>query len=394
MGKRTKKTKCSGLIRRLSGRSLRFLVIGAGFPYHRSPHLYQWIWVFILLPFLEEDTLNELSERHGKDLRKLHKILARHPRAFERLLRMLAMPIFFELLDEFGGLNDTARSRRRIRIIFDDTKSEKFGKQMEFIHKLFDNAKDRYTMGYNYVLMLAVSGDTVIPLAFVLWLPSEHPDHRSKNDIARDEIIRLGRECDRRGCDLGEVELVFDCAYHVQKVMNAANAAGFRTVSKADDRHKFEFEGELLTPSEIVERVRERQWQYLEKDHWYQRIAAHHHVHGEVVLVVRSRRLRNDKVICDVLICNKCFYSAPRIHKCYKGRWEIGMHFKYYKQHLSLGKSQFRKIGSIRSHLSCVALAGLIVALFRRLFPGKISFRKAVKLIRRELWDEEPYLFQ
>lgn len=241
MSKRTKKAKCSGLIRRLTGRTLRFLVIGAGFPYHNSPHLYQWIWVFILIPFLEEDTLNDLSGKYGKDLRKLYRILMRYPEAFEKLLRMMAMPLFFGFLRDFSVSDITARSRKRIRIIFDDTKAEKSGKYMEFIHKLFDNAKNRYIMGYNFVLMMAVSGDTVIPLAFVPWLPAEHPEHRSENDIVRDEIIRLKKVCDRQEYDLGEVELLFDSAYHVRKVINAANAAGLRVVSKADNRHKFEF---------------------------------------------------------------------------------------------------------------------------------------------------------
>ncbi|MCP4494737.1 MAG: hypothetical protein GY820_46655, partial [Gammaproteobacteria bacterium] len=165
-----------------------------------------------------------------------------------------------------------------------------------------------------------------VPLSFVLWLPAKHPDHRSKNDIARDEIIRLKKACDRQGYDLGEVELLFDSAYHVQKVMNAADTAGFRVVSKADNRYKFEFEGELLKPSEIIEKVAPRQWKYLEKNHYYQRVIARHHVYGEVVLVVRRRRLKNEKIVCDVLISNKLFYNAVRIHKCYKKRWKIEMH--------------------------------------------------------------------
>jgi len=387
MSVRTKKTKCSVLIRRLTGSPLRIPVIRAGFPYHKSPQQYHLIWLFILLPFSEEDTLNELCEKYGKDLRKLYKILARHPEASEKLLRMLAMPLFFDFLKDFGLSDATGQSRRRIRIIFDDTKVEKFGKHMEFIHKLFDHTKERYIMGYNHILMLAVSGSTVIPLSFVLWLPAQHPNHRSKNDIARDEIIRLKKACDRQGYDLGEVELLFDSAYHVQKVMNAAVSAGFRVVSKADNRYKFEYEGEPLKPSEIIEKVAERQWKYLEKNHYYQRVIAHHHVYGEVVLVVRRRRTNNGKTVCDVLISNKLFYNAVRIHKCYKKRWKIEMHFKYYKQYLALGKSRFRKLGAIRTHLSCVATAALIVGIFRRQSPRKISFLKAVKLIRRELYD-------
>ena len=59
--------KVSGdLFRRLMGQPLRNVLIRAGFPYHKSPHAFQWLWVFMLIPFLEEDSLNELSHTYGK----------------------------------------------------------------------------------------------------------------------------------------------------------------------------------------------------------------------------------------------------------------------------------------------------------------------------------------
>lgn len=61
------------------------------------------------------------------------------------------------------------------------------------------------------------------------------------------------------------------------------------------------------------------------------------------------------------------------------------MNFKYYKQYLMLGKSQFQKAGSAGSHMLCVAIAALFVSLFRRQFFRKISFRRAVRLITREV---------
>ena len=82
------------------------------------------------------------------------------------------------------------------------------------------------------------------------------------------------------------------------------------------------------------------------------------------MLVIRRRQLKNGKRISDVLLCNRRFYNAVRIHKSYATRWNIELHFKYSKQYLGLGQSQFGKLGSIRSQLACVALAALIVALF------------------------------
>ena len=87
--------KVSGdLFRRLTGQPLRSLLIRAGFPYHKSPQVFQWLWVFILVPFLEEDSLNDLSRTYGKQLRKLYGILLRYPHAFERLMQLLAEPLF------------------------------------------------------------------------------------------------------------------------------------------------------------------------------------------------------------------------------------------------------------------------------------------------------------
>ncbi|MCP4109483.1 MAG: hypothetical protein GY749_28830, partial [Desulfobacteraceae bacterium] len=63
-------------------------------------------------------------------------------KAFEKLLRLLALPVFFELLSEFDASDDTAKSRKRPMLIVDDTKSEKYGDCMEFIHKLFDHAEE------------------------------------------------------------------------------------------------------------------------------------------------------------------------------------------------------------------------------------------------------------
>jgi hypothetical protein len=298
---------------------------------------------------------------------------------------LFSLPLFFELLKDFHAANATSRSRRRLQLIVDDTKAEKFGKCMEFLHKLYDHTKDKYIMGYNYVLVLVVSGTVVFPLSFILWLPKESPNYRSKNDIIRDEINALHAICKNRGADLAEVEFLGDSAYCVQKVLQAAEKAGLRIITKPGNNHKFEFEGESLTPKEIIEKIKNRQWKYLEANTWYQRVSAKHHIYGDVVLVVRSRELKNEKVVNDILVCNKAFYNGVRIHKSYKRRWEIELHFKYYKQYLSLGKAQFGKLGSIRSQLACVAIAALMVALFRRQAFRKMSFRQAVKLITQEL---------
>ena len=379
------KKKVCQFINRLTGVSLRKLVISAGFPYHKDPLSYELIWIFIMLPFMEEESLADLALKHGSELKRLYIILNRHPESFEKLSHLMSIPVFVRLFREFDLSDETEKSRRRIRIIVDDTKSEKFGKHMEFIHKLFDHAKKRFITGYNYIFVIAASGDMVFPISSVLWIPGTHPDHRSRNGIAADEILRLKTACERHGCNSEEIEIIFDSAYCVQKVVTTAENAGFRVITKVGNTHKFEFEGELLTPGEIAEKIKNLQWKYLEPGQSYQRITARHHTYGTVILTVRCRELNGGKIAYDVLLCSKTFINSVRIHKSYKKRWEIEMQFKYYKQYLRLGKSQFRKSGSVRSCLSAAAIAGLIAGLFRQTFFRKMSFRSAVRLIQKEL---------
>jgi IS4 transposase len=84
------------------------------------------------------------------------------------------------------------------------------------------------------------------------------------------------------------------------------------------------------------------------------------------------------------VICTKEYYNGPRIDKAYRRRWEIEVQFKNYKnykQYINLGKSQYRKLGSIQLHLYCVAIAGLLIALYCCQHFRKLSFKKSFKHI-------------
>jgi hypothetical protein len=67
-----------------------------------------------------------LSEKHGKELRRLYQIIVKYPESFEKLVNFVAMPLFLELLEEFQNSNESKQSRNRIELIVDETKSEKY----------------------------------------------------------------------------------------------------------------------------------------------------------------------------------------------------------------------------------------------------------------------------
>ena len=169
----------------------------------------------MMLPFLPEDTLNELSDKHGKELRRLYQILIRYPHSFEKLVSLLAVPRIEELLEEFSNSNVRSLRSNRIHLIVDDTFSAKYGHCMEFIHKLFDSGKKQYIKGYNYMFVIVVSGNFIFPLFVSLWLPEPHVKHRSKNDMLIDFIKDLNSLFTASVQTLSEVEITEDSAYCV-----------------------------------------------------------------------------------------------------------------------------------------------------------------------------------
>lgn len=253
--------------------------------------------MFILLPFLPEDTLNELSEKHGKEGQSLYQILVKHPDSFEKLVNDLAAPLFFELLEEFYNGSVRSQSRNRIQLIVDDTFSPKFGHCMEFIHKLFVSSKKRYIMGYNYVFVTVVSGNFRLKLFVGLWRSSPHSKHRSKNDMLIDFIKNFHSMVIAKGYTLSEVEITFDSAYCVQKVMRVICDIDLRVITKPSQTQKFEFEGQSVTPKQLIEKVKNGHWKYLAPDRFYQRYRFNHSSYGEVVLIVSSIKLKNGKII-------------------------------------------------------------------------------------------------
>ena len=343
------------------------------------------------MPFLPEDSLNELIETYGNQLRSLYEIISRHPEAFERLVELLAHPLFFDQLDAVNNGNETDKSRQNPEIIVDDTQSEKFGEFIAFVKKLFKYGNKTYFMGHNIVLVLVTFGDFVFPLTMMLWQPKiEGKPHKSKNDLAKAYLERLKSESEKRNIPLDFVDISFDSAYHVQKVVDAARDAGLRVTTKAKAHYAYLFEGKSMQAREIIETVKDRSWSPWEPGNDYQRYVVNHSHYGDLVMVIRRRLKKNpkegeEKYIYDVLISTFLPYRAFQINRRYKKRWEIELHFKYYKQYLSLGKTSFQKEGSVKSNVYTVALNGLLVALFRKKYHRKISFRKAVKLIYQKL---------
>jgi len=110
-----------------------------------------------------------------------------------------------ELLEDFQNSNESKQSRNRLELVVDDTKSEKYGHCMEFIHKLFDSGKKQYIIGYNYVFVIVISDNFIFPLFVSLWLPKPQSKHRSKNDIFINFIENLNSIVIEKGHTLSEI---------------------------------------------------------------------------------------------------------------------------------------------------------------------------------------------
>ncbi len=62
---------------------------------------------------------------------------------------------------------------------------------------------------------------------------------------------------------MSEIKLSFDSAYCVQNVMQAGSSAELKVITKPNHHHKFEFEGQKLTPAELFKTVKNGHWKFL-----------------------------------------------------------------------------------------------------------------------------------
>jgi hypothetical protein len=128
---------------------------------------------------------------------------------------------------------------------------------------------------------------------------------------------------------LSQIEISFDSAFCVQKVIQAVDDACICESSpKQVTTHKFEFEGQKLTPKELIEKVKNGHWKYLAPGRLYQRLFVHHHNYGDVVLIGKKENPCKMAKLFMMPCCviNVFIPQLELIHVILQ-RWNIEMQF-------------------------------------------------------------------
>lgn len=233
----------------------------------------------------------------------------------------------------------------RVRVILDDTKKSKRGKQIPGVGKFYDHSSKGFLIGHTYVVCLLEVNGQVIPWGIKLYLKKEwclkeqHP-FRKLTDLTV-ELLRSLPEFPKGV----EVVVLFDAYYLCGKVLGAIRP-GWCWISRLKtNRNVFVGGGKRKAGRYGKNLLRRHRKKIRIPNGSGKRVS--YLVTGKSgflgaeegpVYLVASRRVKEKEVV--VLATNGLGFSEREVVREYLHRWGIEVFLKEAKQSLGLGEYQ------------------------------------------------------
>jgi len=264
-----------------------------------------------------------------------------------------------------------------VRVILDDTKRAKRGKEIPGVGKFFDPALKVYRKGHVYVVCLLEVNGEIIPWGISLYLKKEWCE---ANRHPFKKLTELAAELIQSIPDFPsgvEITVLFDSYYLCQTVVDAIRKEwGFISCLKSN--RNILVGREQRKAGTYARNLIRRRGHNIRLKHGCGKTAGYRVAGkqiripslGEVVLV-GSRRSKEKKIVA--LATNRLDLVDREIVSEYGHRWIIEVFFKETKQNLGLGEYQTRCLeGAVKHlHLSLIAFTLLTYAKKKRRAPAK-----------------------
>lgn len=261
-------------------------------------------------------------------------------------------------ISELQNHNETAWNRNGICIL-DDTIIEKSGKHIPGVGKFFDHAKDRFVTGHNLVTLHYADKKTTYPIDFRLYLKedaTEEEEFKTKIEFAK-ELIRYD-------VNIGSpvMTYVFDAWYTCNQLTAFVESLERFWIGRCKcdllvrvDGGKFirldEYESSLPKEKFMSLNISGKKLRVFTKTVYLKSLERR-------VRLVISRKGK------DVLyLATNRKDHATRILTAYMWRSKIEQFYKDAKQHLGLGRYQFRDLDAIKRHWYIVFLTHSLLRL-------------------------------
>lgn len=248
--------------------------------------------------------------------------------------------------------------------VIDDTQTEKFGKQMEGVSRIWLHSEKRYALGHTILLGSIVYRNVVIPYDLQIWMSEEACQKVNEKNETQWEFQKLTQLAVKSIESLSflkssAVTVLFDKYYFCQTVVNACTAMNFNYVAAVKKNRRFTSGGSKRSVGPYSEECIRKagKWYDIDGTEQQHKLAECKGIlskAGDVKLVF-SQRKEEHKIF--ILATNNVALSAKEVVEIYRRRWSIEVLFKMAKQYLGMGDYQFLKLRGVERYLHLVMIA-------------------------------------
>lgn len=348
----------------------------------------------VLLPLLGYTSIREAQEDlpYGRD--NLYEWLKLEQVDWLEMVEQITFTLFFYWL-EYGLSHDKSTlSRNRVRMIFDHTLINKWGRTIADIANLYDHVSGSYQWSHKLVVCLVTVGQERFrfPLAVRLWSKTAQP-RRTHSELAAEICDRLDEEARARGLSLESVRVLADKDYFTKEMAAAVRRAGMTLWSSPQPTQKLTWQGRTITKADVESENFELNWRQsskLRRDHplldgRYARLMVEHPDMGSCVLAVEEYvDTGSQQVKRHVYVCTDPRADAVRVlEEARKKRWPVEPHFREGKQTGSFDCYQGTKRPAIHAHYACGVIRSIVLEHLLKLSRRRPSLSQGRRMSNR-----------
>jgi hypothetical protein len=345
----------------------------------------------ILLPLLGYRSIRDAEEDlpYGRD--GLYEWMKLEGCDWFDLIEEVTFALFFYWL-EYGHRHDPSTlSRNRVRMIFDHTLIQKWGRTIADIANLYDHVSGSYQWSHKLVVCLVTVGEgrARFPLAVRLWSKTAvaHQTHSELGAEICDKVHHAARE---RGVSLASVRVLGDKDYCTKAMRDAMHRAGMVLWSSPQPTHKFTWQGHTITKADLESHTFDMPWRQSSQlrgkqallEGRYARFVVEHGDLGTCVLAVEEYvEVESHKLKRRVYLCTDPRADAVRVIREAKNmRWPIEPHFRQSKQTGSYGCYQGTQRRTLEAHYACAVLGSILLEELLRLSRRRPSLSQGKRM--------------
>lgn len=253
--------------------------------------------------------------------------------------------------------------------VIDDTLTEEFWKQMEWVWKFYDHTTGKYKNARNIIMLFYVEETICYPIDFRIYYKIEYvgeKDFKTKNELALEMIYEHMPEKK----ELQPIVL-FDSWFSGRDFLQALDEKWYRFITMWKTNRNIFINKQKLKVPDLFKQTDVALWEI----EWYEKI---------FTFVKWEYREESQNKRDIYLISNINWLDSKKYMNIYDNRWKIEVWFKDFKQLFWWKDSSFKS--------SLAVLRMIYISFFAYTISMKESFKQKTNWVKATIWNACDFL--